>query len=179
MTAVGRLRELADWLEIERKKERSSNPKHHIIFVKPGETMKKSYPSAGITIWLHYRMEHGSWPREETCFLRHCQDYLETRYCSVVQDREEAHHHQAHSTMADKVWKGLWEKESKVHRAFGPLQTARVVCLAVPRWSRRWRVLFAVNISADVSSRNNWKGETKGYPYTKSICWTCFKLAVA
>jgi len=50
MTAVGRLKELADWLEIERKKERGSNPKHHITFVKPGETMNKSYPSAGITI---------------------------------------------------------------------------------------------------------------------------------
>jgi len=30
-------------------------------------------------------------------------DYLETRYCSVVQDREEAHHHRAYSTMGDKM----------------------------------------------------------------------------
>ena len=35
------LREVADWLEVERKKERRRNPKqHHINFVKPGETAK-------------------------------------------------------------------------------------------------------------------------------------------
>jgi len=38
------LRELADWLENERKKERGSNPKHHITFVKPGETMTRATP---------------------------------------------------------------------------------------------------------------------------------------
>ena len=35
------LREVADWLEAERKKDRKSNPKHgYINFVKPGETAK-------------------------------------------------------------------------------------------------------------------------------------------
>ena len=65
------LRELADWLENERKKKHGSKPKHHITFVKPGETMTRATPQQ-------------SWPREETCFPRHCPDYLETRYCSVV-----------------------------------------------------------------------------------------------
>jgi len=35
---------LADWLEHERKKELGSNPKHHIAFVKPGETMTRATP---------------------------------------------------------------------------------------------------------------------------------------
>ena len=41
------LRELADWLENERKKEHGSNPKHHINFVKPGETMTRAIPQQG------------------------------------------------------------------------------------------------------------------------------------
>lgn len=37
------LRELADWLETERKKERGSNPQHRrIAFVKPGETSTRA-----------------------------------------------------------------------------------------------------------------------------------------
>jgi len=38
------LRVLSDWLENERKKERGSNPKHHITFDKPGETMTRVTP---------------------------------------------------------------------------------------------------------------------------------------
>lgn len=39
------LRELADWLEKERKKERGKHPHHgHIAFVKPGETRKTQTP---------------------------------------------------------------------------------------------------------------------------------------
>ena len=38
------LRELANLLENERKKERGSNPNHHITFVKPGETMTIATP---------------------------------------------------------------------------------------------------------------------------------------
>ena len=35
------LREVTDWLEVERKKEQRRNPKqNHINFVKPGETIR-------------------------------------------------------------------------------------------------------------------------------------------
>ena len=37
---------------------------------KTGRNYDKSYPTASINLRWHYRMEHGSWPREETCFLR-------------------------------------------------------------------------------------------------------------
>ena len=35
---------MADSLETERKKERGSNPKHHITFVAAGETMTRATP---------------------------------------------------------------------------------------------------------------------------------------
>ena len=52
------LRELADWLENERKKERGSNPKHHITFVNPGETMTRATHSKHQSLMA---LSNGTW----------------------------------------------------------------------------------------------------------------------
>ena len=52
------LSELADRLENERKKERGSNPKHHITFVAADETMTRATPQQASI--LDGTTEHGS-----------------------------------------------------------------------------------------------------------------------
>ena len=120
------LRELADWLEKERKKEHGNNPQHgQIAFVKSGDTRKdtdstttlqnRSVGSSTGKPTLQNRSVGSSilggttgWNMEvdlgkETCFPRCCPNNPKTRHCTVVQGREEAHCHRADSTMGNKV----------------------------------------------------------------------------
>ena len=123
------LSELVGWLAWTWEKEGTwSYLKHHITFVKPGKTTtQQASIFDGATGW---NMEVDLF--SQTLSRLPWDPIL---FCAPRQGRSSSS--SSYSTMVDKMWRGLWEKESKVHQFCGPLQTARVAYLAVPRWSRR------------------------------------------
>ncbi|KAH3696788.1 hypothetical protein DPMN_084265 [Dreissena polymorpha] len=84
-----------------RRKVHCYDPRHgHIAFVESGETKKTKKPTKasvldGTRNWKMTLVEgllSQTWSDDPT-----------TRYCTVVRDRKEAHHHRADSTMGGKM----------------------------------------------------------------------------
>ncbi|XP_052280752.1 uncharacterized protein LOC127878274 [Dreissena polymorpha] len=155
------LRELADWLEKERKKEHCNHPRYgHVAFVKSGETGKTQKPTKASIL-------DGSrdWKME------------------VDLDRRLVFPNVVQTTLRPDIV--LWSETGK-----------KLVTIELKvTWEARWEEAYEwkkakytelmdlckqhVLAQADESIRNNWQGETSGYPETEPSSRTGIKLAVA
>ena len=129
------LRVLSDWLENERKKERGSNPKHHITFDKPGETMTRVTPQQASIFdgAIEWNMEVDLGRRLTVPWETRCEEAYERKKAKYTE----------------------------------------LVYLCRQRGWRTWLFPVEVGVRRFCSQSicwNNWKGETNGYPETKSSC---------
>jgi hypothetical protein len=174
------LRELADWLETERKKERGSNPQHRrIAFVKPGETStraQKHHASIldGTTGW-NLEVDLG----RKLVFPDIVHTTLKPDIVLWSKTGKKLIVIELTVPWETRCVQAYERKMAKYTELLELCKTTGLAYLAVSRGSRSQRILRTVCVPADDSSWNYWQGETEGYTETEPSCRACLYLVVA
>jgi hypothetical protein len=168
------LRELADWLETERKKERGSNPQHRrIAFVKPGETStraQKHHASIldGTTGW-NLEVDLG----RKLVFPDIVHTTLKPDIVLWSKTGKKLIVIELTVPWETRCVQAYERKMAKYTELLELCKTTGLAYLAVSRGSRSQRILRTVCVPADDSSWNYWQGETEGYTETEPSCRAC------